>query len=273
MKAADVMATNVISVGPEASVEDVARTLLSARVSAVPVVGPDGKLMGIVSEGDLMRRAEAGTGRRQAWWPTFPRRPSLDAARKERLAGEFVQEHARKVTDVMTREVVTAAPDSSLAAIAGLLETNGIKRVPIVQRGRLVGIVSRANLLQALAGRERPAQAAAPIADRKIRKKVLAQLAAEPWRTPSPVNVIVQDGTVQLWGTVASAAEKAAMRVAAEATPGVRGVDDRLTVRAARPDGRFVRPPPSYDRKGVIIGVIAGILILSAAMVILGVRL
>lgn len=224
MKAADVMVTNVITVGPDACVQDVARTLIEARISGVPVVGSDGKLVGIVSEGDLMRRAEAGTGRRRPWWLAV-------LTGREVLASEFIKEHSRKVADVMTRQVVTAAPDTPLWTIANLLEKNAIKRVPIVQDGKVVGIVSRANLLQALASFSKRTEAATPDSDSKIREKVLTQLKAEPWSRPSLINVIVQDGTVELWGIVDSASEKKAVRVAAEVTPGVRAVNDNLIIR------------------------------------------
>jgi CBS-domain-containing membrane protein len=224
MKAADVMVTNVITVGPDACVQDVARTLIEARISGVPVVGSDGKLLGIVSEGDLMRRAEAGTGRRRPWWLAV-------LTGREVLASEFIKEHSRKVADVMTRQVVTAAPDTPLWTIANLLEKNAIKRVPIVQDGKVVGIVSRANLLQALASFSKRVETAAPDSDSNIREKVLTQLKAEPWSRPSLINVIVQDGTVELWGIVDSASEKKAVRVAAEVTPGVRAVNDNLIIR------------------------------------------
>jgi CBS domain-containing protein len=224
MRAADVMVTKVVTVAPDASVQEVALLLLSARISAVPVVGSDGELLGIVSEGDLLRRGEAGTGRRRPWWLAM-------LVGNEVLASEFVKEHARKVADVMTREVITATPETPLATIANLLEQNAIKRVPIVRDGRLVGIVSRANLLQALASQP-PAPAAASTADDAgIREKVLSTLHAEPWARPAFINVIVQNGVVELWGMVESETERAAVRVAAEATPGVRSVNDNLVVR------------------------------------------
>src|SRR5262245_16682624 len=197
MKAADVMVTNVITVGPDARVEDVAQILLSARISGVPVVGPNGELLGIVSEGDLMRRVEAGTGRPRPWWLAL-------FVGQEGLAAEFIKEHSRKVTDVMTRHVITAAPDTPLAKIASLLEKNAIKRVPIVEGGKLVGIVSRANLLQALASLTKQVEVAGKVNDSQIRDKVLAQLNAEPWTRPALINVIVQEGTVDLWGVVES---------------------------------------------------------------------
>jgi CBS domain-containing protein len=225
MKAADVMVTNVITVGPDATVQEVAGILLTNRISGVPVIGAGGELIGIVSEGDLMRRAEAGTGRRRPWWLSV-------LTGREVLAGEYVKEHSRKVADVMTPRVVTATPDTPLQDIATTLEKNGIKRVPIVKDGKVIGIVSRANLLQALASLPKNGADAEP-SDSAIRDDVMARLQAEAWTRPSLVNVIVNEGTVELWGIVDSQTEKRAVRVAAEVTPGVRAINDNLVIRPA----------------------------------------
>ena len=224
MRAADVMVTSVITVGPQASVQEVAKLLLTNRISGLPVVSDQGDLVGIVSEGDLLHRAEAGTGRRRPWWLAI-------LTGRDVLAAEYVREHSFKVADVMTRHVITATPDTSLQDIAHLLEKNGIKRVPIVDDGRLVGIVSRANLLQALASGTKKGETAP--SDGTIREDVMARLRAESWTRPSLVNVIVQDGTVELWGIVDSQTEKRAVRVAAEVTPGVRAINDNLIIRPA----------------------------------------
>jgi len=186
------------------------------------VVDDEGRLRGIVSEGDLMRRAEAGTGRRRSWWLAM-------LSGRDIRAVDYVKEHSRRITDVMTRKVVTASPDTSLQDIAAMLESNGIKRVPIVRDGKLVGIVSRANLLQALAGMRKPRAADAD--DSAIRQGLVTRLLAAPWAHPALINVIVQDGTADLWGIVESEAEKKAVGVAAEITPGVRGVNNHLIIR------------------------------------------
>jgi signal-transduction protein with cAMP-binding, CBS, and nucleotidyltransferase domain len=171
-----------------------------------------------------MRRPEAGTERRRSWW--------LDLfTSNETLADEFAKSHARQVSDVMTRPAITAKPDTPLSEIADLLEKNGIKRVPVVKRGKLVGIVSRANLLQALASARKTTSKKAVTDDAAIREKVIAELDAQPWARSSIINVIVQQGTVDLWGMVESQATKKAVRVAAEAIPGVRAVNDKLTIR------------------------------------------
>ena len=219
MKARDVMVSPVITVKPSSSVREVAQTLLKERISAVPVVDDQGKLVGIISEGDLLHRAEAGTQRRHSWW-------LLGLVGDESLASEYIKAHSRKVADVMTRKVVTAAPDSPLHQIAALLEKNSIKRVPIVENGQLVGIISRANLVQALASTRKGLEI--PSSDSEIRDKVLARLNGQPWANTTLLNVTVNGGVVDLWGITRSETERKAIRVAAETTPGVRSVNDNL---------------------------------------------
>lgn len=223
MKASDIMTTTLVTVTPDTSVSDVAAILLENRISGVPVVDPAGRPVGIVSEGDLLRRAEAGTGHERSWWLKL-------LMGREGLAAEFVKEHARQVADVMTRELVTATPDTPVAEIASLLERHRIKRVPVVKDGRLVGIVSRANLLHALATlrRQTPAN---PVTDAELRTAITARLESEPWLSPNLVNVTVTDGVVDAWGVVDSIAEKQALRVAIEETPGVKAVNDNLVIR------------------------------------------
>jgi CBS domain-containing protein len=217
------MVSTVITVGPDASVQDVADLLVRNRISALPVVADNGELLGIVSEGDLINRPETETARRKSWW--------LDAlASNETLAADYVKSHSRTVADVMTRDVITASPDTSVADLAALLEKNSIKRVPIIKDKRIVGIVSRANLLQGLASlKEKAPQARAD--DSAIRDNVMKKLANERWARPALLSVTVQDGTVDLWGIVESATEKKAVHVLVEVTPGVRAVNDNLIVR------------------------------------------
>ena len=176
MKARDVMVSPVVTVKPSASVKEVAKLLLQRRISAVPVVDDQGKVVGIVSEGDLLHRAEAGTERQRPWW-------LLGLTGEETLAAEYVKAHARKVADVMTSQVTTATPDTPLHELATLMERNSIKRVPIVKDGQLVGIVSRANLVQAVASaRESPLEI--PLSDANIREKLLAHLQQQAWGRP-----------------------------------------------------------------------------------------
>jgi CBS domain-containing protein len=225
MYARDVMAINVITVLPTASVRDVATLLLKHHISALPVVDPQGSLVGIISEGDLVRRAELNTDSRRSWWLDL-----LSGRTNERLALEYVKSHARKVEDVMTRDVVTAKPSTPLRDIAALLEKKGIKRVPIVEDGKLVGIVSRANLIQALASSLQDDKQTAA-SDSVIRQKLMAKFESEQWSKHSTLNATVAAGTVQLWGFVGSDAEKEAARVAAELIPGVRAIENNIVVR------------------------------------------
>lgn len=222
MKARDVMVSPAITVNPSASVREVAKIFLERRISAVPVVDEQGKLIGIVSEGDLMHRAEAGTERKRSWW-------LQGFIGDETLAAEYVKAHARKVTDVMTRRVITASPDSPLHEIASLLENNSIKRVPIVKDGQVVGIVSRANLIQAVASGRKELDI--PVSDTVIRDKLLASLKAEAWAHTGLLNITVNGGVVDLWGITGSDAERKAIRVAAESVPGVYAVHDNLIRR------------------------------------------
>jgi CBS domain-containing protein len=219
MKARDVMVSPVITVSSNASVKEAAKIFLDRHISAIPVVNEKGKLVGIVSEGDLLHRVEAGTERQRPWWLCL----FLGA---DALAAEYTKAHARKVADVMTREVVTASPETPLHEVASLLEKNLIKRVPVVENGQLVGLVSRANLIQAVASAGKGLEI--PLSDAAIRDKLMAHLKAQPWAHTGLLNVTVNDGVVDLWGITRSDAESKAIRVAAETAAGVRAVNDNL---------------------------------------------
>jgi CBS domain-containing protein len=223
MIAADVMVCNVITVRADTSVEKIAETLLANRISAVPVVNEAGGLVGIVSEGDLIHRVEAGTERHRSWWLEL-------LTGKEILAREFVKSHARKAADVMTRPVITVKPSTPLGELASLLEKHRIKRVPVVNDGKIVGIVSRANLVQALVRIGNKSAPAASVEDSTLHDNILAQLRSTSWADASNISVVVNNGTVELWGIVDSEIEKNAIRVAVEVTPGVRQVSNRLVV-------------------------------------------
>jgi len=220
MKASDIMTSPVFTVEPDAQVKDVAAMLFERRISAVPVV-EKGTLVGIVSEADLLRRQEIGTeclGQGGSWWlRLFSANPSVEG---------YIKSHARHARDVMTREVVTVSPDAALAEVAQILETRDIGRVPVVEAGQLVGDVSRANLVQALAVAAGTADASLSADDQSIRRLLLAELERHDWWRVDRANVIVTDGVVHFWGMVESDDARPAARVAAENVPGVRGVDD-----------------------------------------------
>lgn len=221
MQAKDIMTTHVITVAPETPVRDIAGLLVSHRISGVPVVDVEERVIGIVSEGDLMRRAETETESRRSWW--------LEAlVSPEEKAAEYVKTHGMKAGDVMTRDVVTVAEETPLRDIAELLEKRRVKRVPVVRDGRLVGIVSRANLLHGLACKTTVERAPGSTDDRAIRDSVMRTLSEEAGIRTGRVNVIVEDGVVQLWGLVESGTEKKAAILAAENTPGVKSVENKL---------------------------------------------
>lgn len=223
MKASDVMVSEVITVGPNTTVQEIANILLSSRISAVPVLDDLGAVIGIVSEGDLIHRVEAGTERHYSWWLSF-------LSDKDALAHDFLKSHAVRAADVMTKRVITATPDLPLGEVASLLEKHRIKRVPIVENGKLVGIVSRANLLQALAALRRDIPVEFRVEDLDLRERVLSEIRSKLWASASQINVIVHDGVVELWGGVDAQNEKDALRVAAELIPGVHSVEDHIAL-------------------------------------------
>ena len=220
MRVADIMTSGVVTVRPDTSVREVAKILLDRSISAVPVVDDEGRPLGIVSEGDLVRRTELGTGTRRSWWLDLFGDPDERAIR-------FTREHGRTAEQVMSREVVTTTEDAGLAEVARLLEKHRIKRVPVLRDGRIVGIVSRANILRGFASVEEKQPAAKPASDLEIRKAVLAKL-SELSIAPGLVDVTVSAGTVQLWGTTRSDAEERAAIVAAEEVSCVTAVESHL---------------------------------------------
>jgi CBS domain-containing protein len=221
MLAKDVMTRQVVTVPPDASVPEIAKLLLERRISAVPVVAADGRVLGIVSEGDLIRRPEVGGARRRPWWLSLLTGSGNDPA-------EYVKAHGGQAADVMTRQVVTVTEDTPAGDIARLLEERRIKRVPVLRRGRLVGIVSRADLLRGLASTRARSRRTGRASDRAIREKLIKRLAREPWAPLGQINVVVTDGVVHLWGLVDSAEQRRALQVAAREISGVRAVEDHL---------------------------------------------
>ena len=220
MKARDVMVRDVITIGPRDSVAHAAKLIAQNDVSALPVIDDHGRLVGIISEGDLMNREEIGTEIHHPWW--------IEAVTPgATLAAEFAKSHGKRVEEVMSQNVITATEDSSLADIAALLERNRIKRVPIVQHGELVGIVSRSNLVQALASNG-AASTASLDTNRVIREELLSRLEQQRWTDFGSRNIIVSDGKVHLWGLVGSPAERTALIALAENVPGVTEVVDEM---------------------------------------------
>lgn len=222
MLAKDVMTTAVLTVKPDTDVGEIARILLEAHISAVPVLGSDGRLIGIVSEGDLIQRAESQTRRRPSWWLRLLATP-------EEPSKQYLREFGRRARDVMSKEVISVAPDTPLTDIAALLEKHHIKRVPVVADGKLVGIVSRANLLRGVATWQKPA--GVRVEDTTLRA-VLLEALNEAELPMHLVNVTVTAGVVEIWGVVDSAAQIEVARAAAEATAGVTRLENHLICRS-----------------------------------------
>ena len=218
MQVRDVMTANVISVKSDESILRAARLMLQNRISGLPVVDANGALVGVVTEGDFLRRGELGTSRRRPKWIEFLVGPG-------RLASEYVQQSGRKVAEVMTPNPLTVAEDDSLETVVQLMERRRIKRLPVMRSGRMVGIISRANLMHALASiaRETPTTT---IDDATIRDRILEALAEHHWAFG--VNVVVKDGVAEIWGTIMDERERQGCIVAVENVPGVKQVHDHL---------------------------------------------
>ncbi|NPT42444.1 CBS domain-containing protein [Paraburkholderia sp. 1N] len=218
MRASDVMTSNVISVTPDMTVREVARMFVDNGISGAPVLDPDGHVAGMISEGDLLRRSEIGTEERT-------RTSWLDLWSASHEARDYIKTHAVKVRDVMTAGVVSVQPETPLGEVAGILETRRIKRVPVMKAGRLVGIVSRANLVQALASVPDEPSTDVTLSDAEIRAMLMGELAGRKWSFAGR-NIVVTDGVVHLWGIFHSIEAVDAVRAAAQNIPGVKRVKD-----------------------------------------------
>jgi CBS domain-containing protein len=220
MKAAEIMSRDVLTVNTESTVLEAARTLLRHHVSGLPVIDGNGKLVGVLTEGDLLRRAETHTERQRSRWLELLLGPG-------RAAAAYTAAHARKVGEVMTDEVISIAPDTNLDEAVGLMERHQIKRLPVVANGKLVGIVSRADFMHALIA-EADKEAATPLSDEEIAMRVQSELDRHSWAPRASVRFAVKDGTIELTGSITDERERAALRVMCENIGGVKGVVDRL---------------------------------------------
>lgn len=220
MKARDVMTPNVMTIEPGATVLQAVRIMLQHKISGLPVVNAAGDLVGIVSEGDFLRRAETNTERRRPRWLEFLIGPG-------RLADEYVHTHARKIGDVMTRELLTVMEDTALDEVVKMMERRRIKRLPVMRDGKVVGIISRANLMRALASIV-PTLPVMAASDADIRKRLMAELEGKDWAPVGGLEVIVLRGTVDIWGTLTDDRARQAIIVAAENISGVKDVRDHM---------------------------------------------
>ena len=221
MKVSEFMRVDVVTAGPDMNVADVASQMIRSQVSGMPVVDGSNKIVGVVTEGDLLRRAESGTEHhRPRWLQIF-----IGSAG---LADEYIKSHALKVKDVMTSDVVAINSDESLDTAVDLMEKRRIKRLPVTKDGKLIGILSRADVLAAFVYKARVAKPSAA-KDGDIRAAILDAFEKENWLRGDRLSVVVRNGAVELYGTVISESERKALVVMAERTNGVKAVSDKLT--------------------------------------------
>lgn len=234
MRAHQIMTPQVITVGADTTIVEAANMMLRHHISGLPVVDAAGRLIGIVSQGDFIRRAETGTQHRRGRWLNF-------LAGTDRVAADFAHEHGRKVGEIMTPAPLTVAEGTPLEQVVQIMESHNIKRLPVMRGDRMVGIVTRSDFLAAVAGLARSAPG--PSADDDhIRSQVTAAIAQAPWR-PCRLNITVQDGIVSLGGVIKKETARKAAIVAAENVAGVKTVQDRLCLAPAH-------PPPEEDFGG-----------------------
>jgi CBS domain-containing protein len=223
MRARDIMTTDIVTVAPSTAVSALAQLLVERRISAVPVVD-DGRLVGLVSEGDLLHREETGTESRPSWWQELFRST-------EDRAKAYLKAHGQQAADVMTTRLVTVGPDTELSEIAALMERHHVKRLPVVEDGRLLGLVARTDLLRVLVKAVEQTAEPVGVSDQQLAQAVLDEVQKAGLATTTTLNVIATDGTVGLWGFVASETERHAVEVAARSLKGAKAVDNHLSVR------------------------------------------
>jgi CBS domain-containing protein len=220
LTAADVMSSPVLSVSPDASLAEAIGLMLDRHISGLLVVDANGDMIGVLTEGDLLRRHEIATTQHRSWLSQL-----FTSSGKQ--ANAFTRTHGRRVHDVMTEAVIAVSETTPLVDIVELMENHGIKRVPVLHNGRPVGVVSRADLLRALlAVAENPLPSATD--DATIGQSIRAALQAERWAPTTTLDVTVKDGVVELSGIITSDGERRAVTVIAENTPGVKQVIDQL---------------------------------------------
>lgn len=236
----NIMTTPVISVEPSASIRDAAALMLAHRISGLPVVKRDGTLVGMLTEGDFLRRGELGTERKRSWWLELFVSPG-------KIADEYVHTHGRKVDEVMSADVVTTRKDASLDEVVETMSRHRVKRLPVVENGKVVGIVARSDLLRALAHAQ-PTGDPVVTSDERIRTDIEAELAKQSWSGHGSIHVNVKDSAVVLSGVVLDDRERQAARVAAENIAGVKSVSDEIVW--VEPMSGIVISPTDLQRAG-----------------------
>jgi CBS domain-containing protein len=220
MKASEVMQRNPITVTPATAIADAVHLMVTHRISSLPVVDGFGAVVGMVSEGDLLRRVELGTAASNSRWLTW-------LGSRGRAAREYVRSHARRVDEVMTAAVVAVTPDTELSEVVSLMESRHIKRVPVLENGRLIGIITRWGLMRVLE-ELLPRASTRPVDDEELRRRLLSSVKEQNWAPRTPFDLKVLNGVVEFVGVVTDERQRTALRVLAENTSGVRGVVDHL---------------------------------------------
>ena len=223
MRAIDIMTAGPTCIDPNSSVMQATEIMLNLRVSGLPVVDESGRLVGIVTEGDLLRRVELGTEKHRPRWLEFFLSPA-------KLSDEYVKTHGRKVSEVMTTDVVTIGEDAELAEVAELMLQHRIKRLPVVRQGHVVGIISRMDIVRALAKSLAEQTSPSFVDDVTLRQTVLTEIGRQPWMPVANIDITVHGGTVELVGALREERQRQAIHVLVENIPGVRGVNDHLIV-------------------------------------------
>jgi CBS-domain-containing membrane protein len=222
MKAKDIMTRDVVTVVPQSSVHEVAALLVKHRISGIPVTAPDGRLLGLVSEGDLVERAEVDADPKGKWW--------LEGfSDTEALANRYARAHGTTAAAVMTRRIATVGPDADLADVAHILQAHHIKRVPVVQDGKLLGIITRSDIVRAVSDAARPADSTKRT-DGDLQRAILERLREERWLDASYINLIVDKGRVTVAGLIGSNEERRALCSLVEEVAGPGSVIDQLKV-------------------------------------------
>jgi CBS domain-containing protein len=222
MRALDIMTRDVTTVSPDTSVRDIAALMVEKHISGVPVLSDNGKIIGIVSQSDLLHRAEVGTERKHKWWFRI-------FADSDALAREYAKAHGLKAHDIMSRYVVSVRNDAELRDVADILDSRRIKRVPVVQEGRLVGIITRGDLVRALS-QVQISKAAKKIDNAALHKTLHDRIRTHSWINDSYINLTVNDGVVELWGFVVTPDQRRALLALVAETDGVSRVEDKLSV-------------------------------------------
>jgi CBS domain-containing protein len=228
MHALDIMTPSVVTATPDMTIYDAARLFVDNHIGGMPVVDADGQVVGIISHSDLLHRVENDTcHQKRPWWLEF----LLSSPREQ--AARYVKEHGHVVGDVMCDQVISISEDMPLDQIADLMERRHLKRAPVLKDGKLVGIVSRSNLIRALAS-VAPAVDSASHDDASLRDAIVLEMHGQGWGLAKQA-VLVKDGVAHLWGVIESEEEKRAIRIAAEGVPGVKRVEYHLEIPSVIP--------------------------------------